>query len=305
MSALDRWRDAAVRRMLGIDIRRMNADLERVEDRLAEIAGGQDRVGLLERRGEAVTEALRRLRDGTVDRIADLEGLRSSPLYEAIFDEPEPLISVRIASYCKTDELIDVAIASVLGQSYRRFEIIVVNDGPNPTTKRAIELLGDPRIHYHELSERSVYPEDSHHRWMVAGSPGMNRAADLSRGAWLAPLDDDDEFTADHLEKLLHLARECRAELAYGALVQRNLVNATEARIWSSPPAVSQFSFQGSIYLRPLHSIFRYDESSWLVEEPGDWNLVRRMCAAGVIVAGTPDVVAFMNQVPYTHKASE
>ena len=305
MAALGRWRDAAARRMLGIDIRRMNGDLERLEDRLDEIAACRGRFAHVERRAEALTEALRRMRDRTPDRIVELEALRASRRYHSIFDESEPLISVRIASYRKTDELVDVAIASVLGQSYERFEIVVVNDGPNERTRRAIDQLSDSRIQYHELPERSVYPEDSHHRWMVAGSPGMNRAADLSSGAWLAPLDDDDEFTPDHLEKLLDLARGRRAELAYGALVQRNLINSTEARIWSSPPAVSHFSFQGAIYLRDLHSIFRYDESSWLVEEPGDWNLIRRMCAAGVVVEGTPEIVAIMNQVPYTHKAIE
>jgi hypothetical protein len=130
----------------------------------------------------------------------------------------------------------------------------------------------------------------------------MNHGTDLATGTWVAPLDEDDSFTPDHLEKLLALARSERVELAYGALTQKNLVNGTELRIWSSPPRVSEFSFQGAIYLRLLASIFRYDEASWVVEEPGDWNLIRRMSAAGVTMAATPDVVATMNHTPYTHK---
>jgi hypothetical protein len=232
-----------------------------------------------------------------------LEALRSTQGYERAMADPEPLVTVRIASYQRTDELMDVAIASVLAQTYARLEIIVVNDGPNEKTRSAVTGLGDPRIQYHEFSRRNVYPADAHSRWMVAGSPGMNRGAALAAGTWLAPLDDDDAFTADHVEKLLRLAQTSEVELAYGALVQRNMINETDARIWSFPPAISQFSFQSSIYLQALSNVFEYDEASWVVPEPGDWNLIRRMTAAGVLMAATEDVVGTMFQIPYTHKA--
>jgi hypothetical protein len=180
----------------------------------------------------------------------------------------------------------------------------VVNDGPNEKTRAAIQSLGDKRIRYEEFPERTVYPADEHAQWMVAGARGMNHGASLATGAWIAPLDDDDAFTADHLEKLVTLARERHVELAYGAVEQRNLVTRQQHRIYSSPPAISQFSFQGAIYLRALNDVFRYDESSWIVDEPGDWNLIRRMSAAGVSMSGVDDVVAVMYQVPYTHKGS-
>jgi hypothetical protein len=298
VSALGRWRRSLVQRALGVDLPLMS-------EQLAQTASWQTRLDNIERGIAAQRELLRRERDGIQGVTESLAAIRLGAEYAAMFEDPEPLVSVRIASFEKTEQLMDVAIRSVLDQSYQNFEVIVVNDGPNKKTRKAIAKLRDSRIHYEEFAERSRYPSDSHARWMVAGSPGMNRGADLARGVWLAPLDDDDAFSADHLEKLLALARRKRAELAYGALIQRNLITNTEARIWSSPPAISQFSFQGAIYLRALHSLFRYDESSWLVNEPGDWNLIRRMSAAGVRMAGTPDVVAVMNQVPYTHKPGE
>lgn len=230
-----------------------------------------------------------------------LEAARRSAQYEAVFAESEPLITVRMPAYKKTEELIDVAIASVLRQTYDRFEIVVVNDGPNQKTREAIEKLGDSRITYFEFPAQSSYPEDLHHRWMVAGSPGMNRGAEMARGSWIAPLDDDDEFTPDHLEKLLKLALDERAELAYGALIQQHLTHGTENLIWSYPPAISQFSFMGAIYMKPL-DFFRYDEQSWIVEEPGDWNLIRRMNLAGVRMAATKDIVGTMYSVSYTEK---
>jgi len=240
-------------------------------------------------------------RDDIAGLRRQLAGVRASAEYAAVFEEQTPLVSVRIPAYKKTEELIDRAIASVLRQSYDRFEIIVVNDGPNERTAKAIAGLGDARIRYVEFAEQNWYPEDLHNRWMVAGAPGMNRGADLATGSWIAPLDDDDEFSDDHIEKLLAAALENRSELSYGALVQKHLTHGVENMIWSDPPAISQFSFMGAIYMKPLNFL-RYDEASWMVREPGDWNLIRRMSAAGVRMTAIHDVVGTMYSVSYDAK---
>jgi hypothetical protein len=259
----------------------------------------------LQNRLEIQTQLLKSARDNVPLLRHQLDLIRKTKEYAVALAEPHPLVTVRIASYRDTEALMDAAIASVMRQTYDNFELVIVNDGPNERTRHAVQGLHDSRIRYEEFPARAQYPDDSHSRWMVAGSPGMNRGAELAAGAWIAPLDDDDEFTPDHLEVLVALARKEGVELAYGALTQKNLANGEEHHIYSAPPAISQFSFQGAIYLAALRSAFRYDEQSWLVGEPGDWNLIRRMSAAGVTMASTPDVVAVMNQVPYTHKVPE
>lgn len=306
MSRFGAFRDRLVSSALGVDIqgltRGYQESLVRIE---SEAAAAHAELSDLRRRLLASTIIQRGIRDDIAGLVSGLEAVRASAEYARALAVEEPLVSVRIASYRRTRELMEVAIPSVLAQTYQRFELIVVNDGPNEETREAVASLGDPRVRYEEFPRRNSYPDDPHARWMVAGSPGMNRGADLATGEWLAPLDEDDAFTPDHLEVLLGVARAEGAELAYGALTQRNLVNGTDALIWSDPPEVGKFSFQGAIYLRALHPLFRYDESSWLVEEPGDWNLARRMVEAGVRMASTERVVAMMNQVPYTHKAPD
>lgn len=210
-------------------------------------------------------------------------------------------MSVRIASYNNTEALIDVALASVFKQTYDHLEVVVVNDGPNERTRAAINSLNDSRIRYTELPSRGDYPADPHLRWMVAGSPAMNEAARLATGSWIAPLDDDDEFLDDHIETILNLAIERRAELAYGALIQRDIEQGVDRLVFSDPPAVSEFSFQSVIYAAGL-GFFEYDTESWRVAEPGDWNLIRRMKAAGVRMASTEDVHAVMNFVRFDHR---
>ncbi len=300
---LRRLRDRVSALFIGVDLRHATSDLQDSLQVLADRQTETDKnLEFVRHRLEAQREHTRNQRDNISEIRERLEHLRSTAAYEAAFVEREPLVSVRIGSYQKTEELIDVAIASVLRQSYERFEIVVVNDGPNEMTRKAIDKLGDSRIRFFETPRRGSYPQDAHSRWMVAGVPNTNEAASLSLGTWLAPLDDDDEFTADHIEKLVNLALSEGVELAYGALNQKNLVNDDEILIWSDPPAISNFSFQGSIYLRLLHEVFCYDNQSWIVDEPADWNLIRRMKLAGVTHSAISDVVATLRHIPYTHK---
>lgn len=230
-----------------------------------------------------------------------LWAVRDTKGYKDIFDNKEPLISVRIATYNRPKDLVDIAIASVLKQTYQNFEIIVVSDGPNKETDAALAKVSDKRVRHVVLHNRGLYPEDPQNRWRVAGSPGMNMGAYLAKGDWIAPLDDDDEFSEDHLEKLLGVALSTKSEMVYGALIQKNTISGDENLIWSSPPLISQFSFQGAMYMKKI-DFFEYDEQSWVVREPGDWNLCRRMQLAGVRIGSTQDVVGTMYATPYTHK---
>ena len=96
----------------------------------------------------------------------------------------------------------------------------------------------------------------------MAGTAPANAAIRESRGSWIAPLDHDDEFDPDHIERLLQHARETHAELVYGKLRVRHaetgelLPNVVGA--W--PPVYSQFGFQGAMYHRGLGR-FEYDEA--------------------------------------------
>jgi glycosyltransferase involved in cell wall biosynthesis len=222
--------------------------------------------------------------------------------YERAFDEPNPLVTVRIASYRRTRELVEVALPSVLAQTHENLEIIVVNDGPNPDTAAAVAAMGDRRVTYSEFERRSRYPRRPQHRWYVAGSPGMNEGIRRATGSWIAALDDDDEFTVDHVERLLALARTTRAELVYGALTQRDLSSNTIAHIFSDPPQRGGFSFQGAL-VHGMLTFFRFDTKSWRLGEPGDWFLARRMLAAGVRTGAVDEVVGTLHRVPYTDRA--
>jgi hypothetical protein len=48
---------------------------------------------------------------------------------------------------------------------------------------------------------------------------------------------------------------------------------------------------QAAIYLRAL-DFFECDPRSWAVDEPTDWNVIRRMRESGVYMAATEQAVA-------------
>jgi glycosyltransferase involved in cell wall biosynthesis len=88
------------------------------------------------------------------------------------------------------------AIASILEQSWRDLEVIVVDDGSEPPARAGAALvpfIGDPRLRWVELSRR---PHG--HGPAFARNSGVAAA----RGHYLAMLDDDDLWTdRDHLAR--------------------------------------------------------------------------------------------------------
>lgn len=218
-----------------------------------------------------------------------LIALRERKSYAATFESRRPLISVPIATYNAADLLVDRAIASVLAQTYDHWEIVIVGDGCTDDTEARVNEIGDARISFVNLPFRSVYPDDPLDRWSVAGVPPWNRAVELSQGEWIAPLDDDDEFLPHHMDTLLNLALERRAEYAYGGLEQVGGPG-TDQYLFRFPPELGRTNMQAALYLRAL-TFFECDIYSWAMGEPTDWNVIRRMRDAGVRMAATEEVV--------------
>jgi glycosyltransferase involved in cell wall biosynthesis len=88
------------------------------------------------------------------------------------------------------------AVQSVLRQTYREIEAVVVIDGPDPETVAALEAIGDPRVRIVALPEN------------VGGSEARNVGAREAQGEWIALLDDDDEWLPEKIEKQIAVAEK-------------------------------------------------------------------------------------------------
>jgi GT2 family glycosyltransferase len=111
-----------------------------------------------------------------------------------------PAVSVIIPTYQRRD-MVARAVRSVLAQTYRDFELIVVDDGSTDGTAESLEALGG-RVLYAWQPNRGV-------------SAARNAGLRLARGRIVAFLDSDDRWLPDHLEILTGmLARHPAAVLA-------------------------------------------------------------------------------------------
>lgn len=91
-------------------------------------------------------------------------------------------------------ELVCRAVRSVLSQTVRELECIVVIDGPDPATEQALHALDDSRLKVVALAEN------------VGGCEARNIGGRTAQGEWVALLDDDDEWLPERLEKQLAVA---------------------------------------------------------------------------------------------------
>ena len=209
-----------------------------------------------------------------------LTEVRNSPSYEAAY-AADPLITVRIATYNAAELLCHRALASLRRQTYENWSALVVGDACSDDTAARIEDLGDSRIRFWNLPFRGPYPDDAKGRWYIAGTAPANEALRAATGAWIAPLDHDDEWDDDHLEVLLYTAQKERAELAYGRIRVVNEETGEQVDMGAWPPERGQFGFLGALYHAGL-ARFEYDINARFADEPGDWNLARHLWESGV-----------------------
>lgn len=112
----------------------------------------------------------------------------------AVSDLPAPAVSILMPAF-NAAAYISEAIASVQAQTVTDWELIVVDDASADETSRIVESFADPRIRLlrHDANQ----------------GPGAarNSALEAARGEWVAPLDADDQWRPERLERLIALAR--------------------------------------------------------------------------------------------------
>jgi glycosyltransferase involved in cell wall biosynthesis len=114
-----------------------------------------------------------------------------------------PVVSVIIPAYNVAD-YIGVALASVFGQSYTDFEVIVINDGS--TDGERLELAMRPYL------PRIIYLQQQNRGPSAARNLGIRHA----RGEYLAFLDSDDSWLPEYLtEQIEFLRSESSLDMVY------------------------------------------------------------------------------------------
>lgn len=138
----------------------------------------------------------------------------------------QPTVSIVTSTYNRA-QIIRQAIESVRAQDFQNWEMNIVGDCTPDDTEGTVRSYGDPRLHFYNLPVKS--PPGSH------GAIAKNHAIfNMSRGQYIAYLDDDDIYRPDYLSTMLgYLIKKPDIVFLYCRCMYRD--KKTGRKVWGNP----------------------------------------------------------------------
>ena len=102
-------------------------------------------------------------------------------------------VSVVMPVYNTPDEVLKEAVESILNQTYKDFELLIINNGSCSDITTVIDKYSDSRIKYYEIKEN--------HGVAAARNLGIEKMS----GEYYAVMDSDDIASPDRLEKQVQI----------------------------------------------------------------------------------------------------
>jgi glycosyltransferase involved in cell wall biosynthesis len=200
-----------------------------------------------------------------------------------------PLVSVVIPTRHRP-KLVLRAIRSVLNQTYREIEVIVVVDGPDAATVATVRSVEDPRL------QLIVNPRS------LTAAGARNVGADRATGDWIAFLDDDDEWLPNKLERQMAFAHEATLVSCLSRVVTPLATYVWPRAVYDNSVPLDEYLFdrrsfflgssfiQTSSYLLPRRL---FDRVRFNVESPhDDWEFILRLSKeTGARIETVPEVL--------------
>lgn len=119
----------------------------------------------------------------------------SKELYreEEFYNQDNPSISVVMPAY-NSEKYLSATIESILNQTYKNFEFLVINDGSTDSTEEIVKAF--------MLKDQRVKLINNKFEKGIVG--GLNTGLEESKGKYIARMDSDDIAFAERLEKQLN-----------------------------------------------------------------------------------------------------
>lgn len=121
----------------------------------------------------------------------------------------QPLVSVVVATY-KRDEILKRALFSLAQQTYKSFEIILVDDNANEEWNlRVNKIVDDFKTEFPEILLKYIINNPN-----MGSAKTRNIGIDASSGEYITFLDDDDVYLPENLEKQVLNMQKTDADFA-------------------------------------------------------------------------------------------
>lgn len=119
-----------------------------------------------------------------------------------------PLVSCYIPTHNRIDLLLERALPSVIHQTYRNLEIIVVAHGCADDTEEWVRRVRDNRLRVVSVPRAVNYPPTVENHWFAGRVQASNAGLEECSGDWIATIDDDDRWHPNLISSLLSFAEE-------------------------------------------------------------------------------------------------
>lgn len=219
------------------------------------------------------------------------------------YEKKDPLISIIIATYNRSEILINRTLPSVLNQSYSNFEVIIVGDKCIDNTPELLKNFPDNRVIFRDLKKRGQYPVNIEQRWFVQGGKPRNVGLSLAKGDWIMFISDDDILYKDCLKMLLGHALESNAEFVSAGY--DTIIDGKEQYFPPEPWGANNVMIGGmpSWMYRSYLRFFKWNLDSWRKNwnRPIDYDLQLRFIRAGVKFSNINKPVFFYPPVEGTN----
>jgi glycosyltransferase involved in cell wall biosynthesis len=161
-----------------------------------------------------------------------------------------PRVSIIIPTFNR-ERFIGLSIDSVLRQTYKDFEVIVVDDGSTDNTQRVLAAYGD-KIHVIRQDNSGV-------------SVARNRGIKAARGEWIGFLDSDDEWMPGYLEWQMRRADQHPEIITHITNSMTILLDGTREDLFQDTRLTKRFGKDECILLeRPLQVVINH--SPWFCQ---------------------------------------
>ncbi len=183
------------------------------------------------------------------------------------------LVSVIIPTYNRAGVL-EKSVRSVLEQTWRELECIVVDDGSGDGTEQVVRAIGDSRLRY-------VYQDNA------GACAARNRGIREAGGAWIAFHDSDDTWRREKLEKQMEIVERLKPDIVICKLLMHR-PDGTEIRYPKRIPegfvlpeddlfgvGTQTILVRREVAERNLFdpSFPRYQDLEWLIRAVKDWRI--------------------------------
>lgn len=194
-----------------------------------------------------------------------------------------PVISVVLPVY-NGEKYLAEAIDSILSQTFKEFELIVIDDG---STDKTLSILND-----YEIKDSRISIISRENKGLVET---LNEGIDFSRGEWIARMDADDIALPHRFERQLECLKETHADICSSWVRRFGTSDKRVVRLSQTDAAIKMEMLFGSPFVHPavimkadLIRQLRYDKA-WKHAE--DYDLWERAVEVGCKVTNVPEVL--------------